>query len=112
MLRRPDGDGRIGSSSNEACGVGNENGKKAISSYYYDVKVPISRVVENSGTQDNNFPELWYSPLAVQLQKIVANVWQIKQRGIRARKFEAARIHILSDVFVALRRRCCLSSPD
>ena len=111
MLRRPDGDGRIGSSSNED-GDGNENGKKAISSHYYDVKVPISRVVENSGTQDNNFPELWYSPLAVQLQKIVANVWQIKQRGIRARKFEAAGIHILSDVFVALRRRCCLSSPD
>ena len=57
MLRRPDGDGRIGSSSNED-GVGNENGKKAISSHYYDVKVTISRVVENSGTQDNNFPEL------------------------------------------------------
>lgn len=47
MLRRPDGDGRIGSSSNED-GVVNENGKKAISSHYYDVKVPISRVVENS----------------------------------------------------------------
>ena len=57
MLRRPDGDGGIGSSSNED-GVGNENGKKAISSHDYDVKVPISRVVENLGTQDNNFPEL------------------------------------------------------
>ena len=73
MLRRPDGDGRIGSLSNDH-GDGNENGKKAISSHYYDVKVPISRVVENLGTQDNNFPELWYSPLAVQPQKIVANV--------------------------------------
>ena len=47
MLRRPDGDGRIGSWSNED-GDGNENGKKAISSHDYDVKVPISRVVENS----------------------------------------------------------------
>ena len=57
MLRRPDGDGRIGSSSNDD-GDSNESGKKAISSRDYDVKVPISRFVENSGTQDNNFPEL------------------------------------------------------
>ena len=70
MLRRPYGDGRIGSSSNDD-GDGNENGKKAISSHYYDVKVPISRVVENSGTQDNNFPELWYRLLDFNSKKIL-----------------------------------------
>ena len=70
MLRRPDGDGRIESLSNDH-GDGNENGKKAISSHYYDVKVPIPRVVENSGTQDNNFPELWYSLLDFNSKKIL-----------------------------------------
>ena len=70
MLRRPYGDGRIGSWSNDD-GDGNENGKKAISSHDYDVKVPISRVVENSGTQDNNFPELWYRLLDFNSKKIL-----------------------------------------
>ena len=54
VLRRPDGDGRIGSSSNDD-GDGNENGKKAISSHYYDVIVPISRVVEYSEHKTTTF---------------------------------------------------------
>ena len=54
VLRRPDGDGRIESLSNDH-GDGNENGKKAISSHYYDVKVPIPRVVENSEHKTTTF---------------------------------------------------------
>ena len=37
----------------------------------------------------------------IQLQKI-ANIWRIKRDGISAIKFEAARLHFLSDVFVAV----------
>ena len=68
---RPDGDGRIGSSSNDDGDSNENNGKKAISSHDYDVKVPISRFFENSGTQDNNFPELWYSLLDFNSKKIL-----------------------------------------
>ena len=56
-----------------------------------------------------SFPALWYSPLEFN-SKQFANIWWIKRDGISAIKFEAARIHFLSDVFVAGRRRCCLSS--
>ena len=39
----------------------------------------------------------------IQLQKKQnANLWQIKGDGISAIKFEAAQIHFLSDVFVAV----------
>ena len=31
-----------------------------------------------------------------------ANIWRIKRYGISAIKFEAARIHFLSDVFVTV----------
>ena len=34
--------------------------------------------------------------------KKVAHIWQIKRDGISAIKFEAARIHFLTDVFVAV----------
>ena len=41
--------------------------------------------------------------LRIQLQKKKnANLWQIKGDGISAIKFEAAQIHFLSDVFVAV----------
>ena len=32
----------------------------------------------------------------------MANIWQIEQDGISAIKFEAARLHFLIDVFVAV----------
>ena len=38
----------------------------------------------------------------IQLQKKFANIWRIKRDGISAIKFEAAQIHFLSDVFVAV----------
>ena len=46
----------------------------------------------------------------IQLQKNFANIWRIERDRIRAIKFKAARIQFSSDVFVAVRRRCCLSS--
>ena len=38
----------------------------------------------------------------IQLPKKTANHWRIKRDGISAIKFEAAQIHFLSDVFVAV----------
>ena len=48
--------------------------------------------------------------LRIQVHKKIANIWRIERNGISAIKFEAARIHFLSDVFAAVARRCCLSS--
>ena len=75
----------------------------------------ISRFVENGNTRQQlsfSFPELWYSPLEFK-SKPFDNIWRIKRDGISAIKFEAARIHFLSDVFVRSRRRrrrWCLNS--
>ena len=66
-------------------------------------KCLISRFVEdgNTGQQPSfSFLELWYSPSELNSQRI-ANIWRIKRDGISAIMFEAARIHFLSDVFVA-----------
>ena len=32
-------------------------------------------------------------------RETIANIWRIERDGINAKKFEAARIHFLSDVF-------------
>ena len=73
----------------------------------------ISRFVENGNTRQQlsfSFPELWYSSLEFN-SKPFANIWLIKRDRISAIKFEAARIHFLSDVLVrSRRRRCCLNS--
>ena len=73
----------------------------------------ISRFVENGNTRQQlsfSFHELWYSPLEIKF-KPFANIWRIKRDGISAIKFESARIHFLSDVFVrSRRRRWCLNS--
>ena len=73
----------------------------------------ISCFVENGNTRQQlsfSFPELWYSPLEFK-SKPFANIWRIKRAGISAIKFESARIHFLSDVFVrSRRRRWCLNS--
>ena len=66
-------------------------------------KCLISRFVEDGNTGQQlsfSFVELWYSPSELNCQKI-ANIWQTERDGISAIKFEAARIHFLSDVFVA-----------
>ena len=40
----------------------------------------------------------------------IANIWRIERDGISAIKFEAARLHFLIEVFVAVAcRPCCLS---
>jgi len=73
----------------------------------------ISRFVENGNTRQQLFfsvSELWYSSLEFN-SKPFANIWLIKRDRISAIKFEAARIHFLSDVLVrSRRRRCCLNS--
>ena len=67
-------------------------------------KCLISRFNEDVNRRQQlsfSFPELWYSLLRIQLIKI-ANIWRIKRDGISVIKFEATRIHFLSDVFVAV----------
>ena len=67
-------------------------------------KCLISRFDEDVNRRQQfsfSFPELWYSLLRIQLKKI-ANIWRIKRDRISVIKFEAARIHFLSDVFVAV----------
>ena len=39
---------------------------------------------------------------SIQVPQKIANNWRIKRDGISAIKFEAAQIHFLSDVFVAV----------
>ena len=56
-----------------------------------------------------SFPELWYVFKNATPEKC-ANIWRIERVRISAIKFELARIHFLSDVFVDVGRRCCLSS--
>ena len=71
----------------------------------------ISRFVENVNTRQRlpfSFSELWYSPLKLISRKIHQH-W-IERNGISAIKFEAERIHFLSDVFVAVVVFVCLSS--
>ena len=41
----------------------------------------------------------WYSPLEFNPRKI-ANIWRIQRDGMSAIKFEEARYHLLTDVFV------------
>ena len=65
-------------------------------------KCLISRFDEAVKTKQrlfSSFPELC-SLLDLTPEKFV-NIWRIKRVGISAIKFEAARIHFLSDVFVA-----------
>ena len=67
-------------------------------------KCLISRFVKEGNTRQQlyfSFPELWYSSLELSFKKI-ANIWRIKRDVVSAIKFEAARIHFLSEVFVAV----------
>ena len=57
------------------------------------------------GIQDNNFLFLFPNfdtVLSNSTPKKVSNIWRIKRDGISAKKFEAERIHFLSDVLVAV----------
>ena len=64
----------------------------------------ISRFVEDVNTRQRlpfSFPELWYSLLELNSRKN-ANIWRFERDGISTINFEAGRLHILSDVFVAV----------
>ena len=70
----------------------------------YNVKVPdftFCRGWKDKTTLLFFYSELWYSLLEFNSKKI-ANLWRIKRDGISAIKFQAARIHFLSDVFVVV----------
>ena len=72
----------------------------------YNVKVP--NLTFRRGREHKTKPPfsfswtLKYSPLDSNSKKIFANIWRIKRDGMGAIKFEAARIHFLSDLFVAV----------
>ena len=115
----------VGSLRNDD-GDGNENGKKAIVLDWSNStlciilflyiscrrcttttwKCQISCFVEDGKKRQQpsfSFPELWYIQSSrIQLKKGFAKIWRSKRDEISAIKFEAARIHLLSDVFVAV----------
>ena len=65
----------------------------------------LFHVLSRTGTQDNNFRFLllnFDTVLYISTPKEFASIRRIKRDGISAIKFEAARIHFLSDVFVAV----------
>ena len=66
-------------------------------------KCLISRFVEDGNIRQHffSFPELWYSPSEFNSKKF-ANIWRIIRDGISTIKFQVARIHFLSGVFVAV----------
>ena len=109
----------LGSLSNDE-GDSNENDKKAIdldwqnnnfaSRFFIHLLAVVGRlpsessyfqVLSKTGTQDNNFLFLFLNfdkVLYNSTRKTFANIWRIKRDGISAKKFEAERIHFLSNV--------------
>ena len=69
--------------------------------YDYDVKVPYLTFLGGCEQKIFSyfFPELPIQSFRIQLQEKVANIWRIERDGISGIKFEAARVHLLSDVF-------------
>ena len=71
----------------------------------HNVKKKNSHFVEDGDTRQRlsfSFPELWDSPLEHNRPKQFANIWRIKRDGISVIQFEAARIHFLSEDFLAV----------
>ena len=67
-------------------------------------KCLISRFVEDGNTRQQlffSFPERWFSHLKSTSKKFTS-IWRIKRDRISVRKFKAASIHFLNDVFVAV----------
>ena len=65
----------------------------------------MSSFVEDVNTRRRlslSFPELRYGLLEFNSRTKNVNIWRIERDGISAIKFEAARIHFLSDVFVTV----------
>ena len=69
----------------------------------YNVKVRNFMFVDDGNTrQQVVFSWTLIQSFRIQLQKQIYNIWRIKWDGISAIKFEVARVHFLSDVFVAV----------
>ena len=65
----------------------------------------ISRFVDNVNSRRLyfSFPELWYCLLKFNARKKLPTLfWRTERDGISAIKFEAVRLHFLSEVFVAV----------
>ena len=70
----------------------------------YNVELPnftFCRGREQKKQLSFSLPELWCSPLEF-ISKKFANIWRTERDGITAIQFEAAQIHLLNDVFVAV----------
>ena len=66
-------------------------------------KCLISRFVEDGNIRQHFFPFLNFDTVHQNsTPKKFANIWRIIRDGISAIKFQAVRIHFLSDVFVAV----------
>ena len=48
------------------------------------------------------FPWTSLRSFRIQLQKKIARIWPMERDRVSAMKFEAARLHFISDVFVAV----------
>ena len=71
----------------------------------YDMNLPNFTFCWGRERQHNNVPFLllnFHTVLYNSTLEKYANIWRIVQDGISAKKFEAARIHFLNDVFVAV----------
>ena len=70
----------------------------------YNVKVRNFMFVDDGNTRQQVSFFFWtlIQSFRIQLQKQIYNIWRIKRDGTSAIKFEATRIHFLSDVFVAV----------
>ena len=113
--------------------IGNENGKKAIGLdwqnnnfarashlfvHFFAVAARVQRenalfqALSRTWTQDNDFLFLFLkfdTAFKNSTPAKCANIWRIERVGIKAIKFEVARIHFLSDVFVTLRAEATFS---
>ena len=64
----------------------------------------ISRTLKRTWTRTTLFFFPWTSlrSFRIQLQKKIARIWPMERDRVSAMKFEAARLHFISDVFVAV----------
>ena len=68
-------------------------------------KCLISRIVKVVKTKQRlcfSFPELRHTLEFCSRKKKIASIWRIERDGISAIKFEAAPLHFVTDVFVAV----------
>lgn len=72
----------------------------------FEVKLPNFTLCEMKDVKTTQRVLKFFLKLDTVLQTLTpekfVNIWQIERNGIRAKRFKAARIHFLSDVFAAV----------